>query len=98
MKFNNNPAFYTAVSHQVSRALHEFGIVNVAAIAASLRRQTPSENVYDIERAVLGYANLIGAPILFDRALGGGFDKPGRGESRGLLVEFFEGDPDALND
>lgn len=97
MKFNN-PAFYAAIGHKVSQALHDGGIVNVAAISQDLRRQTPSENIYDIERAVLGYANLIGAPVLFERGLSYGFEEPGC-EGRGaLFIEFVEGNPDTLND
>jgi hypothetical protein len=98
MRFNDNPAFYATIGDHVSRALHDSGIVNVAAIALELRRQAPSENIYDIERAVLGYATLIGAPVVFERALTGGFDEPVWDDNDGLLIEIVEGDPGTLND
>lgn len=98
MKFNNTPAFHAIISRKVGQALHDRGIVNVAAIAEGLQQQAPSENVYDIERAVLGYATLIGAPVLFERALTGDFDEPAWEGNEGLLIEILEGDPGALND
>jgi hypothetical protein len=65
----------------------------LVAVFAS-RRVHPTENVYDIERAVLGYATLIGAPILFERLLSG--ERPASEHNRGLVIEIVEGHPDGL--
>ena len=97
MKFNNDPALSLAISREVTQTLKETGIVNVAAIAAALRERVPSEDVYHIEHAVLGYATLIGAPVLFERALSRGFDEAPWPEGGGLIIEITEGDPDGLD-
>jgi hypothetical protein len=94
MKFNDNPDFYSEIGRRVCLALCDLGIVNVAAIAENLRRVHPTENVYDIESAVLGYATLIGAPILFERLLSG--ERPASEHNRGLVIEIVEGHPDGL--
>jgi len=97
MKFNNDPALSLAISREVTETLKETGIVNVAAIAAALRKHVPSGDVHHIEHAVLGYATLIGAPVLFERALSPESDEAPWPESGGLIIEFTEGNPDALD-
>jgi hypothetical protein len=88
-----NVAETTSIRAEASRGVRqqicEFGIVNVPAVSEEIKRQHPAENIFDIERLILGYAMWFGAPIVFDRSL---IDPPVCIENAGLLIDFVPDD------
>lgn len=98
MKFNTTADFRAELGRKVTDALYEHGIVNLAAIAVDMQRQHPWENLFDIEHAILGYANLLGAPVVFERKLSAAFEGRAGDSNQGLLLEIIEAtDTDVLS-
>jgi hypothetical protein len=93
MKFSNTKRFHADVSHQVRLAIYERGIVNISTLAEEIRQKYPYENVFDIERLVLGFANLFGCPILFDKSANPvALEQPVGEDNSGLLLDIVVAD------
>ena len=61
-----NLPLHEEVRRQVELAIVEIGSVNVPVIAASLHSAFPLKSRLDIEKLVLGFAEMNNAAILFD--------------------------------
>lgn len=86
-----NLLLHDEVRLRVERAIAEIGSVNVPVLAASLHSAFPLENRLDIERLVLGFAEINSAAILFDSH--DGLEHPA---DIALIIEFICEDPENL--
>ncbi len=75
----------------VAEAAKADGIVNVPVIARDIHERFPQQPLFELERIVLGFAELSGVPIVFD-------DPRGHASGQGLLLEFVTEGDDEIDD
>lgn len=87
-----NSKWIESVRDRVVRAADVDRMVNVPVIASELSAAHPGVPLIEIEQAVLGFADLSGVGILFDRG------QASIAMSRGVVVEFVDEDGDEIAD
>ncbi|QKD02702.1 hypothetical protein [Mesorhizobium loti] len=79
------------LNYTLVKTIYEYGIVNVPVLAAQLTGRHDNLSLADAERLVLGFAQLYGAPIVFDRS---GCDwrlkEPVGRDNDGLLLDIVQ--------